>query len=74
MRIKAYVRDGRQVLDEPTNLPEGTQVELLRLDPGAWLDEEGGTALDEALCLSEADIAAGRLVDAAEVLNELRSR
>jgi hypothetical protein len=73
MSIKAYVRDGRLVLDEPTNLPEGTQVELLPFDPGDWLDEEGRTALGEALCLSEADIAAGRLVDAAEVLNELRS-
>jgi hypothetical protein len=74
MSIKAYVRDGRLVLDEPTNLPEGTEVELLPLDPGDWLDEEGRTALGEALSLSEADIAAGRLLDAAEVLKELRSR
>ena len=74
MNIKAYVRDGRLVVDEPTNLPEGTEVELLPLDPGDWLDDEGRAALDEALCLSETDIAAGRLVDAEEVLKELRLR
>jgi len=74
MNIKAYVRDGRLVVDEPTNLPEGTEVELLPLDPGDWLDDEDRAALAEALCLSEADIAAGRLVDAKEVLEELRSR
>jgi hypothetical protein len=33
MNIKAYVRDGRLRVDEPTNLPEGTEVELLPLDP-----------------------------------------
>ena len=74
MNIKAYVRDGRLVANVPTDLPEGTVVELLPLDPGDWLDAEDRAALDEALCLSEADIAAGRLVDASAVLEEIRSR
>ena len=74
MNIKAYVRDGRLRVDEPTNLPEGTEVELLPLDPGDWLDDEDRTALCEALVMSEADVSAGRLVDADEVLKELRSR
>ncbi len=74
MTIKARVRAGRLLVDEPTDLPEGTEVELLPLDPGDWLDEADRAALHEALRESNADIAAGKLVDAAEVLMELRSR
>ena len=34
MTIKARVHAGRLVVDEPTTLPERTEVELLQLDPG----------------------------------------
>lgn len=74
MTIKARVRAGRLVVDEPTTLPEGTELELLPLDPGDWLDDSDRAALHAALARSEADVAAGRLVDAADVLKELRSR
>jgi hypothetical protein len=73
MTIKACVRAGRLVLDEPTDLPEGTEVELLPLDPGDWLDERERAALHQALRESDADVATDRLVDAAEILKELRS-
>jgi hypothetical protein len=72
--IKARVHDGRLVLDEPTTLPEGTEVELLPLDPGDWLDDDDRAALHAALSESTIDISDGRLVDAAEVLRDLRSR
>jgi hypothetical protein len=74
MTIKARVHAGRLVLDEPTDLPEGTEVELLPLDPGDWLDESAREALHEALRQSEADVAAGRLVAVEEILRELRTR
>lgn len=74
MTIKARVHAGRLVLDEPTDLPEGTEVELLPLDHGDWLDEADRAALHEALRQSDADVAAGRLVEADEILKELRSR
>ena len=74
MTIKARVQAGRLVVDEPTSLPDGTEVELLPLDPGDWLDEADRAALHEALVQSQADVVAGRLVDAAEVLKRLRSR
>lgn len=73
MTIKARVLDGRLVLDEPINLPDGTEVELVPLDPGDWLDETDRAALHEALRQSESDIAAGRLVSADEILKELRT-
>ncbi len=49
MTITARVRDGRLVVDEPTDLPDGTEVQLLLLDPGDWLDERNRAALHEAL-------------------------
>lgn len=67
MTIKARVTAGRLVLNEPTDLPDGTEVELLPLDPGDWLDAEDRAALHKALRNSDADVAAGRLVDAEEV-------
>jgi hypothetical protein len=74
MTIKARVRAGRLVVDEPTELPEGTEIQLLPLDPGDWLDDDDRAALHQALRESDAEIAADRLVDAEEILKELRSR
>jgi hypothetical protein len=45
MTLKARVKAGRLLVDEPTDLPEGTMVELLPLDPGDWLDEDDRAAL-----------------------------
>lgn len=73
MTIKAHVHDGRLVVNEPTDLPDGTEVELLPLDPGDWLDDVDRAALHEALKQSESDIAAGRLISAEEILKELRA-
>jgi hypothetical protein len=73
MTMKAHVRKGRLVLDEPTELPDGTEVELLALDPGDWLEDEDRAKLHEALRQSSADVAAGRLLDAEEILRELRA-
>lgn len=74
MTIKATVREGRLVVDEPTTLPEGTEVELLPLDPGDWLDDADRAALHAALARSDADVAAGRLINAADVVKGLRAR
>jgi len=74
MTLKARVKAGRLVIDEPTDLPEGTEVELLPLDPGDWLDEDDRAALHRALKDSDEDIKAGRLVDSDVLLRELRSR
>ena len=73
MTIKARVQDGRLIVDEPTSLPEGTEVQLLPLDPGDWLDPEDRAALHEALAQSEEDVKAGRIVDLETVLKGLRS-
>ena len=68
------MKAGRLVVDEPTDLPEGTEIELLPLDPGDWLDDDDRAALHQALTDSDEDIKAGHLVDAEVILRELRSR
>jgi hypothetical protein len=73
MTLKARVQRGRLVVDEPTELPEGTVVELLPLDPGDWLDPADRAALQRALAASQEDFKAGRLVDAEEVLRALHT-
>jgi hypothetical protein len=73
MTLRARVHNGRFVLDEPTDLPEGTEVDLLPLDPGDWLDSEDREALHRALAASQDDLEAGRLLDAEEVLRDLRT-
>ena len=72
--VRLHRSGGRLSFDESINLPEGTEVELLPLDPGDWLDDTDRAALHAALAQSKADVAAGRLIDAANVLKALRSR
>jgi hypothetical protein len=73
--LKARVRNGRLVLDEPTELPEGEVVELVPLD--ASLDDEFDGeerahlrhALDEGID----EMKAGQTIDVAEAMAELRT-
>jgi len=69
---KAFVRNGRIVLDEPTDLPDGCEVELALVRDDD-LEDEDRARLHEALAESEADETAGRLYDAEEVLGQLAS-
>ena len=68
------MKAGRLVLDEPSDLPEGTEVELLPLDPGDWLEDDDRAALHQALEESDEDVKTGRLVDALTLLRQLRAR
>ncbi len=74
MTLRAHVHNGRLLMDEPTDLPEGAEVLLLPLDPGDWLDAEDRAALHQTLLASEDEVEASRLFDAEEVLSDLRSR
>lgn len=71
MTLRARVHNSRFVLDEPTELPEGAEVDLLPLDPGDWLDPEDRAFLHRALAASQEDFEDGRLIDAKEMLREL---
>lgn len=74
--VKARVKNGRLVVDEPTDGPEGEEVELVPLDEvlargGDYLDDEERAALHAELEASIAGAESGELVDADVVLAEL---
>ncbi|XXY52551.1 hypothetical protein WME91_15580 [Sorangium sp. So ce269] len=74
--LKASVRDGRLILDEPTELPEGALVDLVAIggDKLDELDDDEREALHAALAEGMAQDDAGDTVDAEEVLAHLRAR
>ena len=73
--LKTHVHNGRLVLDEPTDLPEGEVVYLQPVD--AVLDDEFDDeeraqlrgALDEGI----EQMKAGQTIDVAEAMAELRA-
>lgn len=73
--LKAHVHNGRLVLDEPTELPEGEIVELVRR--GANLDEEFDdeerARLRQALDSGIEQMKTGETIDVAEAMAELRT-
>ena len=77
--LRAQVRNGRLVLDEPTDLPEGEVVLLTPLDAsvqgnGDAFDDEERRALHEALDEGVLAARAGDHVDAEDFVNELLAR
>lgn len=76
--LKAHVHNGRLVLDEPTELPEGEVVELVPLDEvlargGDYLDDEERARLHQSIERGIDDVKAGRTVDGREVIARLRA-
>jgi hypothetical protein len=71
--LKAHVRGGLLVVDEPTNLPEGTEVELLAVDDDDFSPEERARLLRAIEEGAEA-IERGQVVDGIAFANELLAR
>ena len=69
MAFKAHVKNGRMILDEATDFPEGAEVELVPVDD---LDAEDRRQLHAALDESEDDVEAGRVRPLADVLSDSR--
>jgi hypothetical protein len=76
LSLKANVRKGRIVLDEPTELPDGAVVELIAVGGQAIddLDDDERRALHAALVEGIAQEEAGDTVDAPNVLARLQTR
>lgn len=72
--IRARVRNGRLIVDEPTDLPEGTELDLVVDSAGDSLDEAERTALDAAIARAWASVQAGEGRLAADVLADLTKR
>lgn len=74
MSLKATVRNGRFVIDEPTDLPEGTMLELVVDDESGDMSVEEVAALNASIAISLAEARAGQLIPAEELLQTLRDR
>ena len=71
LTLKARVRGGRLILDEPIDLPEGSEVDLVPADAGDNLDDADRERLHAALARSAAQFQAGQGVPAGDVLRRL---
>ena len=70
--LKVQVKSGRLMLDEPSDLPEGAEVDVVVIDDALSPEEriELHASLDRALDDSEA----GDATDAGEFLEQHRAR
>jgi hypothetical protein len=74
MSVRATVRNGRLILDEPTDLPEGTVLDLVVDDEGDDLDQKERAALNLAISRSLEQAQNGHSAPAHEILEKLRAR
>jgi hypothetical protein len=72
--LRARVRKGRLVVDEPTDLPEGTVLNLVVDDEGDDMDDAERAALDASIARGLEAARAGRVRPAADVIAELRRK
>ncbi len=72
--LRAHVHNGRLLLDEPTDLPEGTELTLVVADEEDELDDAERERLHESLRRSMAQARAGQVIDADKVVDRLLSR
>ena len=70
--VKARVQNGRILVDEPTDLPDG-ELYLVPVDGGDDLDDEERAALHQALDEALDDADSGRVVGEEEVRALLRN-
>ena len=70
--LRAHVRGGRLVLDEPTNLPEGAEVRVALVD-GDELDDSERAELHTAIMAAEAELDAGQAITEDDLWVRLRA-
>ncbi|WP_437489200.1 hypothetical protein [Sorangium sp. So ce1014] len=69
--VVARVQHGRIQLDESTDLPDGTVIQLYIVDQGDELDDEERQALDDAIEDAARSVARGETIAAEDVLRIL---
>jgi len=70
--LKARVKAGRLLLDEPTDLPEGVEVRVALVDDDD-LDDSERAKLHAAILAGEAELDAGQAVREGELWSRLRA-
>ncbi len=74
MGVRATLHNGRLVVDEATDLPEGTVLDLVVDDEGDKLDAQQRQALEAAISRSVEQVGRGEVAPASKILAELRRR
>ncbi|MBZ0116233.1 MAG: hypothetical protein K8H88_04545 [Sandaracinaceae bacterium] len=74
MSIRATVHNGRLIVDEATDLPEGTVLDLVIDDEQDALDDSQRAALDAAITRSIEQARRGESAPSEKILTKLRSR
>jgi hypothetical protein len=74
MAVRATVRNGRIIVDEPTDLKDGTTLDLVIDDEGDELSEMERVALNLAISRSWQQALAGKTAPIEEILERLRDR
>lgn len=72
--LRAHVVNGRIIVDEPTDLPEGTELKLHLVEGPEALDAEERAALHTKLREGLEAVRAGRTVPVEELRAKLLSR
>jgi hypothetical protein len=72
LTLRARVRGGRLVLDEPIDLPEGSEVELMPVDPADELDEADKARLLAALERAAVQLKNGEVLSREEFTQRVR--
>ena len=72
--LRARVVKGRLHLDEPTDLPEGSEVELQATHNNDWMSSDDEERLHDELAASEADLTAGRVHSLDEIIADFKAR
>lgn len=70
--LKVQVKNGRLVVDQPTDLPDGAEVEIVVIDDKLTTEER--TELHASLDRAHDDSEAGRSMDAGDYLKQYRAR
>jgi hypothetical protein len=73
-KLEVQVQNGRIVMDEPTDLPEGTVLHLVVDDEGDELTDRERVLLHASLERSWAQARAGQTRPAEQFLAELKAR
>lgn len=72
--MRATVINGRLIVDQPTELPDGTVVDLVLDDEGDDLDDRERQALNAAISRSLSQSNDGRTAPAEAIIDKLRAR
>jgi len=70
--LKAVVKNGRLVVDEPTELPDGTEIELLPVEDE--LDPQERARLLQAIDEGIEDFERGDHMDGFDFIAQMRAR